>query len=167
MSIRSSFTLLLSAAAVGINAYCDIPTNPRWAATPDAPLALPMHNWTSLKDFTHVPYQGKHLVYGSIVNNGSYSSTNFGLFNEWSQMAKVPQTGMVNATVAPTLFYFAPKKIWVLCYQWGPAPFSYHLSNDPTNANGYVESMGVIESVTLLRFNDLDGVSGMTSSLEV
>lgn len=137
MLFRISLNLLVSAAAVGVTAqHCDLPAHPQWAATPNHALAQPMHNWTSLKDFSHVPYHGDHLVYGSIVNNGTYGSMNFGLFKQWSEMAHVSQNGMVNATVAPTLFYFAPKRIWVLCYQWGVYPFSYRLSRDPTDANG-------------------------------
>jgi hypothetical protein len=122
----------------GGGASCPFPTSFKWSSTgslaePQSPAG---HTFVSLKDFTVTKTNNQFVVYASVYDTsgaGAYSGVNFN-FSDFSQAGAATQTYMGNektgATVAPTLFYFTPKKIWVLTYQWG---FKYATGSDPTN----------------------------------
>lgn len=135
-TFKTATAALLASAALGA-AQCTIPTSGlRWSDA-GGPVAQPKAPAVSLKDFTVAPYEGKQLVYATKFENGNYGSMNFAPVSNLRDLGSAAQTGMSSGTVAPTLFFFKPKNVWVLAYQWGAWPFIYRTSTNPTNANGW------------------------------
>ena len=98
---------------------------------------VPRARQANFKDFTTARYNDQHIVYMTTHDTGSSWGAAMFMFGDWSEAATAPQTALSQSTVAPTLFYFAPKDVWVLAYQWGGPAFSYATTNDPTNPSSW------------------------------
>ncbi|KAH7251514.1 glycosyl hydrolase family 62-domain-containing protein [Fusarium tricinctum] len=127
-------SILLLAAVGDVSAQCALPTSYKW--TSSNALAQPKAPWKSLKDFTVAPYNGGQLVYATVFGSG-WGSMAFSPVSNINQLGSATQTGMNSLAVAPTLFYFQPKNVWILAHQWGPHKFSYRTASNPTNPNGW------------------------------
>lgn len=124
-----------SAGAPDAGVTCQLPTTFKWTST--GPLASPKSpaggNFVSLKDFTVTRFNNQFVVYATVFDStASWSGVSFN-FTDWAQADAAPQTYLgstpLGGTVAPTLFYFTPKNLWVITYQWG---FKYATTTDPT-----------------------------------
>jgi hypothetical protein len=72
-------------------------------------------------------------------------------------MATASQTKLSSSTVAPTIFYFAPKNQWILAYQWCAAKFCYATSSDATDANSWSFGHALLsEDITNATYGRID-----------
>lgn len=137
---------------------CAFPTTFKWKDNGSA-IANPKSGWVSIKDFTNVTYNGKHIIYGSTHDNANYGSMGMAPFTNWSEAATATQTKMNTSTVAPELMYFTPKQKWILTYQWCSYKFCYMTSSDPSNANGWTGSSALLsQDITGATYGPIDQV---------
>lgn len=109
---------------------CPLPETFQWIST--GPLAEPKNPGAfSLKDFSVAKHGDHYIVYGTTAdgNWNGFTST-FRSFDEWANVEQDYIRGMV----APTIFYFEPKDVWVLAYQWG---FKYSTSRTPEDPTSW------------------------------
>ncbi|KXT13139.1 hypothetical protein AC579_5634 [Pseudocercospora musae] len=118
---------------------CPLPSTYKWTDF-GGPLAEPANGWASIKDFTTSTYNGQTIVYGSLFDGHAYGSMGMTPFHDWKGMANARQIKMSDSAVAPTLFFFKPKNIWILAHQWGTAPFLYKTSSNPSDPNSWSAS---------------------------
>lgn len=145
---KTQLSVLVSGAALlasipDVAAQCELPTTYNWTST--GVLAEPAEGWVCLKDFTTAVIDDKHLVYASTFDTEVWTSMNFDLFSNWSDMDTAGQNIMPEGTIAPTLFYFEPSDVWILAYQWATTLFSYKTSNDPTDVNAWSEEQPLFD----------------------
>ena len=136
-------TSTASAQVKAAGASCELPTTYKW--TSSEALAEPKNGWSSLKDFTTAPLDGKNVVYASYSANGKYGSMGFSPVSDFAGLSSASQTAMTETAVAPTLFYFEPKSTWILAHQWGPTTFSYRTSDDPTDPTAWSAAKPLFE----------------------
>jgi endo-1,4-beta-xylanase len=88
-------------------------------------------NAKSLKDFSVTKYNGKYLVYATTAdgNWNGFMST----FTSWGEWDDAEQE-YIPGLVAPHIFYFEPKDVWVLTYQWG---FKYATTTTPDDPSSW------------------------------
>lgn len=114
---------------------CPLPDTFRWTST--GPIAQPREGWASIKDFTALFHDGQYIVYMTNHDMGTSWGAAMFTFSDWADAATATQQPMGRSSVAPTMFYFAPKDVWVLAYQWGSTSFSYATSSDPTDPSSW------------------------------
>lgn len=126
-----------SGITVTMNAQtsCNLPSTFKWKDY-GSPVASPKNGWASIKDFTHVFYEGKHYVHMTYYTSNWHSATMAG-FTDWSTAKDAAQTDAATG-VAPELMYFTPKKVWINSKQWCQnASFCWMEASDISKPNTF------------------------------
>ena len=124
------------AVVMAVPTTCALPSKFKWKDDNGGPIASPKNGWTAIKDFTHVYYNGKHIINMTYYLNG-WNSGAIAPFATWADAAAAAQT-KTSTGVAPELMYFSPKQMWIDSKQWCTgASFCYMTTSDPTNASSW------------------------------
>jgi hypothetical protein len=121
--------------AGGSTGACPLPAKLAWTSSgplAKVPRTIGGQSFVSIKDFTHVVWNGKHVVYATAYEPATQWNSAMFVFADWSEWDATAGTWLSRDAVAPALIYFEPKQLWVLHYQWG---LQYATSDDPTDAS--------------------------------
>jgi hypothetical protein len=117
----------------GGSTVCPLPATIRWTSSgplAKVPRTIGGQSFVSLKDFTSIVWNGKHVVYMTTYEPATQWNSALFVFTDWSEWDATPGTWWSRDAIAPAVLYFTPKKTWVLHYQWG---LQYATSDDPTD----------------------------------
>ncbi|MBK9576466.1 MAG: hypothetical protein IPK50_01145 [Fibrobacterota bacterium] len=128
MTAESQNGISVVMSAAGPSVTCPMPTTFKWKDY-GKPVAAPQNGWASIKDFTHVFYNGMHYVHMTYYTTG-WNAATIAPFANWADANAAKQTSS-NTGVAPELMYFTPKKTWINSKQWcGGASFCWMEATD-------------------------------------
>jgi len=143
----ASSSVTAATVTMTASATCALPSTFKWKDY-GKPVASPQNGWAAIKDFTHVYYNGQHIIHMTYYTTGWNSGT-IAPFADWADANAAKQTAS-STGVAPELMYYAPKKVWINSKQWcSGASFCWMEATDVTKPSSFASKGNLLtETIT-------------------